>query len=162
MVEIEYVPFKHMGIVCSMIPVYQRHLADLKAAEADSSEHVGEEKDRIWDIKAEVVFKTYTSSDFGTSRLYIFQGEDGNRYKCFYTGATWSAEQGDKVLLTGTVKKHEIYRGKKATMLTRCIVQNLTRQEIDEAEQRQMLIDQENNAKKSAEIANDIKTFGEY
>ena len=130
MVEIEYVPFKHMGIVCSMIPVYQRHLADLKAAEADSSEHVGEIGDRLRDIKAEVVFKTYTSSDFGTSRLYILQGEDGNRYKCFYTGSTWSAEQGDKVLLTGTVKKHEVYRGKKATMLTRCIMKNLTQKPI--------------------------------
>jgi hypothetical protein len=28
----------------------------------------------------------------------------------------------DKVLLTGTVKKHDIYKGKKSTMLSRCIV----------------------------------------
>jgi hypothetical protein len=121
-VELGYVPLKHIGIVVSMIPVYQRHLADLKAAEGDTSEFVGEKKERIRLIPAEVTFKKYCSGDWGTSALYIFQGDDGNTYKCFYTGSTWDFEMGDRVLVTGTVKKHETFRGRKATMLTRCIV----------------------------------------
>jgi len=120
--ELGYVPVKHMGIICSMIPVYQRHLADLKAAEGDTSEFVGNVKDRLKLIPATVTFKKYIPSDFGTSSLYIFQGADGNTYKCFYTGTTWDFEMDDKVLVTGTVKKHDEFKGRKSTMLTRCIV----------------------------------------
>ena len=120
--ELGYVPLKHIGLVASMIPVYQRHLADLKAAEGDTSTHIGNIKDRLKEIPATVTFKKYFASDFGTSALYIFQGNDDNTYKCFYTGTTWDFEVDDKVLLTGTVKKHDIYKGKKSTMLSRCIV----------------------------------------
>lgn len=120
--ELGYVPLKHIGLVCSMLPVYQRYMADLKSAEGDTSEHVGTIKDRLKLIPATVSFKKYISSDWGTSCLYVFNGDDSNNYKCFYTGTIWDFEVDDRVLVTGTIKKHEIFKGRKATMLSRCIV----------------------------------------
>lgn len=73
-------------------------------------------------MSVECVFDVTVNSMYGTSELYIFVDKDGNKYKTFYSGRGWECETGDKVTLKGTVKKHEEYKGEKATMLTRCKV----------------------------------------
>jgi hypothetical protein len=120
MTVLGYVPNKHMGLVVSMVPSAQRALAEKKEAAADTSEFVGSIGDKLKGIEAEVVFSKELFSDFGVKILYIFKGADGNAYKTFYTGNKWNAYEGDKVILNGTVKAHDEYKGKKATMLTRC------------------------------------------
>jgi hypothetical protein len=120
MTVLGYVPSKHMGLTVSMVPTAKRAIAQAKEAAADTSEFVGTIGDKLAGIEAEVVFSTELASDYGPKILYIFKGTDGNTYKTFYTGSKWEAYEGDKVTLNGTVKKHDVYNGKKATLLTRC------------------------------------------
>jgi hypothetical protein len=115
-----YVPYKHWGLTVSMLPSAQRALAEAKAAADDTSEYVGTTGDKLQGIEAECVFQRDLHSDWGVKTLYIFKGTDGNAYKTFYTGNKWSAMTGDTVLINGTVKAHDEYKGKKSTLLTRC------------------------------------------
>jgi hypothetical protein len=115
-----YVPYKHWGLTVSMLPSAQRALAEAKAAADDTSEYVGTIGDKLKGIEAECVFAKDLHSDWGVKTLYIFKGTDGNAYKTFYTGDKWGAYEGDTVLLNGTVKAHDEYKGKKSTLLTRC------------------------------------------
>jgi hypothetical protein len=120
MTVLGYVPWKHHGLTVSMVPSAKRAIAEKKAATADTSEYVGNIGDKIKGIEAECVFAKELASDWGPKTLYIFKGTDGNTYKTFYTGDKWGAYEGDIVLLNGTVKSHDEYKGKKATMMTRC------------------------------------------
>jgi len=118
--EIGYVPVKHIGVACSMVATYKRSYEDKLRREAHgTSEYVGELGDKL-EVAVECVFETTVNSQFGTSVLYIFVDKIGNKFKTFYSGSGWECETGDKVILKGTGKKHEEYKGEKATMLTRC------------------------------------------
>jgi hypothetical protein len=112
-----YVPGKHHGLTVSMVPTYNRIAAEKKMAENDTSGFVGKIGDKLADIEAEVVFTNIYSNDWGTKTLYIFAGKDGNTYKTFYTGNAWEAEKGDIVKVSGKVKAHDEYKGKKSTLL---------------------------------------------
>jgi len=120
--EIGYVPTKQIGVACSMVATFKRSYEDKLRKEARGvSEYVGEVGDKL-EVAVEVVFDVVVNSMYGTSVLYIFVDGNGNKYKTFYSGNSWNCETGDKVALKGTVKKHEEYKGEKATMLTRCKV----------------------------------------
>ena len=120
--EIGYVPVKHIGVACSMVATYKRSYEDKLRREAHgTSEYVGELGDKL-EVAVECIFNVTVNSQFVTSELYIFVDENGNKFKTFYSGSGWECETGDKVILKGTVKKHEEYEGEKATMLTRCNV----------------------------------------
>lgn len=123
MTRLGYVPFKHLGLTVSMVPSYQRAAAEKKASAEDTSRFVGNQGDRLKDIIAEVIFTKEINTDYGVSVLNIFKDVEGNTFKTFYSGGSWTCYAGDEVILSGTVKKHEEYKGQKATMLTRCNVQ---------------------------------------
>lgn len=85
------------------------------------SEYFGEIKKReVFTLTVE--FKTAFDSTYGACRLYAFSDANGNR-------ATWITnlvespewEVGEQVTVKATVKKHELYRGKKQTVLTRVV-----------------------------------------
>lgn len=128
-VEINRVPFKKMGLACSMVKSYRNHLEylarqELKAEEKESN-WFGEIGDKVVKVKVKCVFKTYIENNYGygSSTLYKFVDyATGNIYKTFYSGYTWEVEQDEEVLLSGTVKKHDEWNGKKENMLTRCKV----------------------------------------
>lgn len=120
--ELGYVPNKHTGVACSMVATYKRSYEDkLRRDHEPTSDYVGAVGDKL-EVAVECVFDVTVNSMYGTSELYIFVDKDGNKYKTFYSGGGWECETGDKVNLKGTVKKHEEYKGEKATMLTRCKV----------------------------------------
>lgn len=120
MTVLGYVPWKHHGLTVSMVPSYKRNAAEAKAAAEDTSDFVGSIGDKLKDIEAEVVFAKELASEWGVKTLYIFKDASGNAYKTFYTGDKWGAYEGDMVILSGTVKAHDEYKGKKSTLLTRC------------------------------------------
>jgi hypothetical protein len=93
-----------------------------KADEGKDSNFVGSLKERLKNIKVEVTYKRNIESDFGVSTLYAFKDDLGNIYKTFYSGYSWELEVGDVVLMTGTVKKHDEFKGVKQTMLNRVVV----------------------------------------
>lgn len=123
-----YVPYKYMGFACSMINAYERATFKKeeaeKAAKLPASEFVGEIGQRLTDIRVNVIFTKEIEGGYGLSTLYIFQGADGNVYKTFYSGSKWEYEKGDNILITGTIKKHDEYQGKKSTMLSRVIAKD--------------------------------------
>lgn len=85
------------------------------------SEYVGELKQRITvDV---VIKKTFTVESFyGTSLMIGMEDSEGNVFVSFYSGAAdsiWNLEEGDEVSVTGTIKKHDEYKGVKQTSLNR-------------------------------------------
>lgn len=133
MTALGYVPMKHVGLTVSMVPSYQRAAAEKKNADESTSEFVGQIWDKLNGIEATVAFSKEINTDYGVSVLYIFKDAAGNDYKTFYTGSKWTCYEGDEVILTGTVKDHQVYQGKKATMLTRCSVKVTKEAEEDVA-----------------------------
>lgn len=120
-----YVPAKYMGFACSMVSSYEREMSKLAKAEADAklppSEWVGEIGQRIKNVRVKVVYTREIDGMYGLSTLYVMKDANGCDYKTFYSGSSWSAEKGDELLITGTIKKHEEYKGKKSTMLNRVV-----------------------------------------
>lgn len=125
--ELGHVPSKYMGFACSMIIAYEKAMEierkrETAKEEGKDSNFVGSLKERLKDIKVEVTFKRNIESDFGVSTLYAFKDVNGNIFKTFYSGYSFDLEVGDVLLITGTVKKHDEFRGVKQTMLNRVVV----------------------------------------
>jgi hypothetical protein len=119
-IKLNAVPYKRFGIACSMIHVYRRHVEkELEKANLKDSNWFGNIGSKLEKCPVTCTFKTHVDSFYGVSTLYKFIDEDGNVFKTFYSGHTWSVEQGDKVLLSGTVKKHDEWNNVKETLLTR-------------------------------------------
>jgi len=125
-IHINAVPTKRMGIACSMIQVYKKHMEkELERANELPSNWFGNIGSKLEDCQVTCTFKTHCETMYGISTLYKFMDLDGNIFKTFYSGHSWSVEQGEKTRLWGTVKKHDEWNGKKETMLTRCKVKDL-------------------------------------
>lgn len=75
---------------------------------------VGERLDRTLTVKKVTQLENY----FGTSTFYLFEDESGNEY-CWTTSAR-QLDLGETYEVRGTVKAHQVYKGKKQTVLTRC------------------------------------------
>lgn len=88
---------------------------------ASASEYVGEEKERLRDLHVILEGSRTVESYYGTSILYTFKmGDNVLTWFCSGAGLSDDIEKGDTILLTGTVKKHQIYNGVKQTVLNRC------------------------------------------
>lgn len=86
------------------------------------SEYEGKEKERLRDL--EVVLTGVHSFDgfYGTSYIYTFK--HGENVLVWMTSSWKKIEVGEDLILTGTVKSHEEYRGVKQTKLSRCVVKS--------------------------------------
>jgi hypothetical protein len=85
------------------------------------------------EIKVLCVWSREFRTDYGLSVLYIFVEEaTGNKFKTFYSGHKWTVYQGETMILKGTVKGHETYKGEKSTSLTRCSVMNVVEAPVKE------------------------------
>lgn len=116
-VELGYVPDKMCGVACSTIVTYKRTLK-VERPDRPASDYIGNVGERI-NLRAECVYSMTIESAFGFSELYVFVTPQGEKVKTFYSGSKWSCDTGETYHLTGTVKKHEEYRGEKTTILTR-------------------------------------------
>lgn len=133
---------RNLGILISLAHTYRKHIKaeeikkvknEAHDSEAASSNFVGSEGERIT-FKAVDVTCVYTSeSIYGLSFMYKMHDEDGN-VMMWTTGNSLDVEYSYTV--TGTVKKHEEYRGVKQTWLTRCRVTQLEKvsQDTEHAE----------------------------
>ena len=59
------------------------------------------------------------SNDYGVTHLLVFHDEKGNIYSSYYSGAGHIPCEDDNLVLTGTVKKHNLFNEIKQTVLTR-------------------------------------------
>lgn len=85
-----------------------------------NSEFVGEIKERLRGLKATVTGIRSTEGYYGTTFIYSFKS--GENVFVWFSSSCKDIEEGDEILLTGTVKDHKIYNGIKQTVLTRCII----------------------------------------
>lgn len=93
------------------------------AAGPSLSEFVGEVGKRLRDVTA--IYKSTRGfvGRYGWTNIHTFQtGED---VLVWFTAVELDLEIGQAVDLTGTVKKHEEFRGVKTTQLSRCIIKGI-------------------------------------
>lgn len=84
-----------------------------------NSQHVGSEGERLRDIKATVSFISVRENEYGLTTVIKFLDENGN-ILVWFASKLVQLMLNQSVLLTGTVKKHDKYQGKKQTILSRC------------------------------------------
>jgi len=126
-ISLGYVPNKYMGFAASMVSSYQRAVEreavyKAKKKATANSDFIGNVGERLKGIVVKVLAVRDIESDWGCSTLYTFQDAVGNVLKTFYTGTSWEADVDDKLVIAGTVKKHDNFRGMKSTMLNRVSV----------------------------------------
>lgn len=117
---------KDFGVACSIIASYRSHVArQIKQKEQNAagakSEYIGQIKDRLKDVPVTFINAWSFDSSWGVRTVLKFTDEAGNIF-IWYTGYK-DYTQGNKYLLTGTVKKHSEFKGMKQTVLTRCNIQ---------------------------------------
>jgi len=117
---------KDFGIACSIIASYRNKLAqETKAAQEKEiqkdSNFIGELKERLRDVPVTFMKEWTFDSSFGICTIMKFMDADGNVIM-WKTGSYEQLVSGEKFTITGTVKKHDIYRDVKQTTLSRCIL----------------------------------------
>lgn len=97
-------------------------VASRTQAEFANSKHYGEVGDRLRKVPAKFINSRFIPSRFGDSYLYKFQ--IGNDVFTWFTQSQpkFKLEEGQMILLSGTIKQHTEYEGVEQTQLTRCIL----------------------------------------
>ena len=108
-----------------------------RQAQDKASAFVGEIKQRIT-FEAVIVGVYGSEGYFGHTDIVKFRDLQDNLFTWFATGYT-DLERNDRVKITGTIKKHDIYRGVKQTILTRCKYEKFTVMTADEAANAEVL-----------------------
>lgn len=122
----EYVDAKNIGIVASFAKLWanEKQYEAERKAKAESSNRVNEffaqEGEKVV-VEGVITKMRELQGDYGTRLLIEWLSPEGYTFKTFTTAAwAWSANEGDKIKVQGTVKAHETYNGYKSTVLTRC------------------------------------------
>jgi hypothetical protein len=84
------------------------------------TEWVAAEKEKIKDVKVTLSKVRAFDGQFGRTSIYTFV--EGKHIYVWFTTKSLIFNVGDKVILSGTVKKLQEYEGEKQTVLTRCTV----------------------------------------
>ena len=124
-----YVDSKNIGYVVSMVSCYNKYVekvieqakrAEQNAKEASESNYIGKEKDRITITNIDSIsVVTSWETQYGLTIRYKIIDTNGN----VIMWDSSSGIAGDPVQsITGTVKKHDEFRGVKQTWITRCRV----------------------------------------
>lgn len=101
--------------------IIERRFAE--AAGPSLSEYVGEIGERLRNITA--VYKSTRGFNGNYGYTYIHTFESQNNVLVWFTQKELFLEKGQVIDLTGTVKKHEEFRGVKTTQLSRCIIKEI-------------------------------------
>ena len=89
-----------------------------KARPASKSQWIGEEKDKIVDLPVVLVSIHGFESRYGYSKVVKFL--NGDNIITWFTATDIKFEPGDNILLSGTIKKLDEYKGEAQTIMTRC------------------------------------------
>lgn len=120
-----WVPYGKEGLAASIVGVYLRNQAKA-AEEAEAAKNsvpstwFGVEGKRERKFKAKLVSFRSFESFYGARVLNRFVTDSG-QVLIWWTNAA-AGDEGETLLLDGTVKKHEVYRDEKQTVLSRCKV----------------------------------------
>lgn len=95
-----------------------------KYIEPSNSKYVGEVGDKLYDIDAVLTKIGGCQNYYGYQNIYTFETEDEDEI-IWFTTKNIDVFVGDKIKLSGTVKKHNEYNGSKQTYMTRCKVEKI-------------------------------------
>jgi hypothetical protein len=123
--EKPYITYKDLGLVASVVSAHTRELGRREKEKAErkngaASKWIGDKGERLRGLEVTLTRTWSTDGYYGPRVMNQFTDSNGN-VLVWWTNRE-AADQGDKVVLTGTVKKHDEYKGTKQTMLTRCAV----------------------------------------
>ena len=117
-----YISYKQAGVAASVFAAYKFAHKPAKVADKPSA-WVGQLKERLRDMAVTCVWSMELQpNEWGDVYLNKFKDEAGNLY-VWFTG--YGFDLNEKILLTGTVKAHDEYRGENQTVLTRCKVEDV-------------------------------------
>lgn len=118
---------KTLGIAVSAVTAFTRaleHEITLTNQKKEGvSEHVGDIKERVT-FKGEVLLVRTVEGFYGTTSVLKFADIKGNIFTWFASRSP-DLHAGGKVVVIGTVKKHDEYQGIKQTVLKRCKVETI-------------------------------------
>lgn len=134
------------GLLASLLPAYRREMERQRTQEvaAAQSEWQGSLKERLRDINVEYLGSSSFDNAYGTTFFHRFVTTSdapcgaGHRITIKGTKGMWSlkgsnwddnsdSKAGDKFLLTGTVVKHDNYKGVKSTVVNRAALTEMGR-----------------------------------
>ena len=114
----EFLPF---GYIPEFIGEgYIKQLKNEAIIANSSSHYMGEIKERLRNIEVTLEDKRPCNGLYA-NWMYKFKTTDGNLC-CWFTQKDMDYEVGAKLILSGTVSKHDNYNGECETFLSRCIV----------------------------------------
>lgn len=116
------VPSRDIGYIIAMIPTYNRAMGNIKPKQQKSNVWIGTPNGKIAATPVKVIRTREISGPYGNSQLVSTEDAAGNSIAWFNNSST-RYNEGDSLTITGTVKKHDEYNGRKQTMLTRVKVQ---------------------------------------
>lgn len=118
--SLDFVGYKHFGLLVSLFPAYERAMKKDAQREADAvSNWVSEVGQRVTFEAKSCVCVACWENAFGLSYIYKFTDESGN---VFIWKTSKCIEEYKVKTVVGTVKEHDDYKGVKQTVLTRCKV----------------------------------------
>ena len=124
--NIGLIPIKRFGLFCSAVQAYRRHAGYIerrndRERQERNSTHVGIVGQRIT-FSATVEHIQHLSNDYGAVTLITFADPAGNTLKWFASRYIDEYDKSERVTVTGTVRRHDEYRGRDETLLTRCTI----------------------------------------
>lgn len=112
---------RDVGILASVFAAYERGKEDKAKAEdgaKKSNDWVGKPGDKLDKVKVMVVNAHIIDGYYGENQIVKMEDDAGNSYTWFNSGAN-RMEKDSTYYIKGTIKKHDEYRGRNTTVLTR-------------------------------------------
>lgn len=119
----EFVSSKNVGYIVGLIPVFSKFTSQQYHQKKDSSktksnEWIGQVNQKIPPTKVRVIRTRSLSGVYGPVQLVSMEDERGNVF-VWFNNSRQDMEENKEYIITGTVKKHDDYQGRKQTHLTR-------------------------------------------
>lgn len=120
--EFGKVSAKNLGFIVSAVQAHDRHLEKLRMQEQMlQSNFIGEEKQRLDHLAVTLRKKRDFDSRYGLKVLHVFSDGNNNAISWYNTGHPLRCKLGEHVHITGTVYRHDDYKGIKQTELKRVV-----------------------------------------
>jgi hypothetical protein len=117
------VPYKMFGFVAAAVNMYLRSVEEKLAKETStaSNEFLGVISERVVFTNLKMVRRFAMQGNYGTSYILGFEDEAGNSVVWF--SSVDIGDVGEVFTLKATIKGHDVYKGRKQTVITRAKVQ---------------------------------------
>lgn len=110
---------KAFGLAVSLLPVWQKYIADETNTSDNLNEYVGTIGQRR-EFKVRLISRRLFESEWGAKYLVSMEDMSGRSLIWWATAGSYAlTEAGETFIIKGTVKDHKDYKGKKQTILSR-------------------------------------------